>query len=233
MKVKRTVLWIVAGLVLAVTPSFSIAQGSHSQFAIAQPQPAFAPTQAPAIATRVPFANIPAGSAPIVIIQPQVFVPNPVFIPTQNFVPNHTAVVPNQVFAPTSMFPPTSVFAPTQSFIPNQFVLPSSASPSFQMPNQVLLPPTQLLVPGQTVIPMTMPTATPQPAIAPVQTFFGRPSVVPQQRLTAPVRGTSREDVLRQFGQPIVTVGTRTGETLYFSDGTKVTLENGQVTGSK
>ena len=220
MKIKATVLWVAAALVLAAMPALSIAQGAHSQFAVSQPQPA-QQTQAPAIATRVPFANLPAGSSPIAIVQPQVIAPNPVFIPTQSFLPSQTVVVPNQVFAPTS------VFAPTQSMIPDQFVFPGAASPSFQTPAQVLLPPTQLLVPGQTVIP----TTTSQP-VAPTQAYFGLPPA-PQQKLAAPTPGTSRADVLQQFGEPIVTVGTSTNETLYFSDGTKVTLENGQVTGSK
>ena len=45
--------------------------------------------------------------------------------------------------------------------------------------------------------------------------------------------GMSRADVLQKFGQPTVTVATSSSETLYFRDGTSVTLQNGQVIGSK
>src|ERR1043165_2493094 len=100
MTMKTTVLSMAA--VLALIPTFSIAQGVHSQFAVAQPSPSFTPTQGPAIATRIPFANLPAGSSPIAIIQgpviAPVFAPNPVFIPSQSFFTNQTVVVPNQVF---------------------------------------------------------------------------------------------------------------------------------------
>ena len=195
----KTVLWMAA--VLALTPAFSIAQGVHSQFAVGQPSPSFTPTQAPAIATRIPFANLRPGSSPIAIIQAPVIAPvivqNPIFVPSQSFFPNQTVVIPNQVF------------------IPNQVSTP--------IPSQVMLPPTQLLLPGQTVIP----AAASQPVDPPVRAYFGLPT------LPAPADGTSRADVLRQFGQPIVTVATSRGETLYFSDGTRVTLQNGQVTGSK
>jgi hypothetical protein len=228
MKIKTTVLGVAAVLVLAVAPALSIAQGVHSQFAVAQPGPSFTPTQTPAIATRIPFANLPPGSSPIGIVQAPVIAPNPVFIPSQSFFPNQTVVVPNQVFTPNPVFAPTTVFTPAESFIPNQFILSNPASTSFQMPAQVMLPPTQLLLPGQTVIP----TTTPQSVNAPVQAYFGLPSA-PQQNSAGPAAGASRSDVLRQLGEPIVTIATSTGETLYFSDGTRVTLQNGQVTGSK
>jgi len=48
-----------------------------------------------------------------------------------------------------------------------------------------------------------------------------------------PQRGTPRADVIRAFGQPSVTIITSTGETLYFSGGVTVILQNGQVIGSK
>ena len=222
----KTVLWLAT--VLALTPTFSMAQGAHSQFAVAPPGPSVAPTQAPAIAARIPFANLPAGSSPIGIIQAPVIVPNPVFIPSQSFLPNQTVFVPNQVFTPNQVFAPTSVFTPTQPFFPNQPTFSNPASPSLQTPPQVMLPSTQLLVPGQTVIP----TTASQSVTAPVQSFFGFPSA-PQPNSSFPASGTSRADVLRQLGQPIVSIATSMGETLYFSDGTRVTLQNGQVTGSK
>jgi hypothetical protein len=229
MKIKTTVLGVAAVLVLAVTPTFLIAQGVHSQFAIAQPAPPFTPTQAPAIATRIPYRHIPAGSSPIGIIQAPVIVPSPVFNPTPVFSLDPTFGVSNQVFAPNPVFAPTTVFNPAPSFIPNQFVFPNAVSSSLQMQPQVTLPQTQLLLPGQTVVP---PATTTESVTAPVQAYFGVPPAL-QQKLAPPAVGTARADVLQKFGQPIATVTTRTGETLYFSDGTKVILQNGQVTGSK
>jgi hypothetical protein len=225
MKMKATVLYLAVGLVLTLSPMISMAQSS-GQFAVAQPPAPFLPTRAPAIATRVPFAGLPAGSGPIVIAQPPASARNPFFTPGHVFSPTRT-VVPNQFFAPTPVFGPAQqfvpnpVFAPTQAVIPNQFVAPMA--------------PTQLLVPGQTVIPPTtfqtplhMSTAPPA-ATGPA---FVSPSAG-QAQATAPRGGMSRADVLRMFGQPSVTVTTSTSETLYFRDGTTVTLQNGQVTGSK
>src|SRR5712692_4478225 len=128
MKSKTTVLYLAAGLVLALSPMVSMAQNS-GQFAVAQPNPPFSflPTQGPAIATRSPFRNFPAGSSPIVVIQPPVVTQNPFFIPGQIFPPSQT-VITNPVFAPTQFFGPTQVFgtnqvfAPNPVFIPNQFV---------------------------------------------------------------------------------------------------------------
>src|SRR5947209_351343 len=102
MIIKATVVSVAAGLVLALNPMISMAQRS-GQFAIAQPNAQFAPTQAPAIATRAPFANLPAGSSPIVIIQPPVATGNPFFSPGQIFSPNQL-FVPNQIFAPNQVF---------------------------------------------------------------------------------------------------------------------------------
>src|SRR5436853_1290024 len=102
MRVKTTVLYLVAGLVLVLGPMVAMAQSS-GQFAVAQPKPPFAPTQGPAIATRAPFRNLPVGSRPIVVIQPQVVPQNPFFIPGQVFAPSPT-IVTNPVFAPTQVF---------------------------------------------------------------------------------------------------------------------------------
>lgn len=230
---------MVAGSVLAIRPAISMAQTS-GQFAVAQPKAPYLPTQGPAIATRAPFKNLPVGSRPIVIIQPlavrsnsnpftaggQFFSPsqgvvsNPVFDPTLAF-------MPNQVFAPTQVFIPNQVFGSTQAVIPDQFVLP--------MQPQMIMPPTQLLVPGQTVIPDTTSqpvTSAEQSFTGPSQAYFGLPSVV-QRKLPLPAQGTARAELIQKFGNPIMTVGTSSGETLYFKDGTKVTLQNGQVTSSK
>src|SRR6266404_234801 len=102
MKVRTTVLYLAAGLVLVLSPMVTTAQNS-GQFAVAQPKPPFAPTQGPAIATRAPFRGLPAGSRPIVVIQPQVDTQNPFFNPGQIFPPSQT-VVTNPIFAPTQAF---------------------------------------------------------------------------------------------------------------------------------
>jgi hypothetical protein len=221
MKRKTVVLYLAAGLVLTLSPIISMAQSS-GQFAIAQPQAPFLPTRAPAIATRFPFPGLPAGSGPIMIVQPSARERSPFFNPGQVFSPTQTVVPnpfwgPTQVFAPTQAFVPNSVFAPTQAVIPDQFVLPMT--------------PTQLLVPGQTVIPSTTFQTSPTPAVA-AGSIFVSPSVTPIPT-SAPQAGMSRADVLRKFGEPSVTVTTSTSETLYFRDGTTVTLQNGQVSGSK
>ena len=103
---------------------------------------------------------------------------------------------------------------------------PGQVSAINQMPSQVTVP-EHILVPGQTVIasPAAGPIIQPQ-----VQTTFG----LANNQVTHPALGTTRADVIRQFGQPSVTVNTRTGETLYFDGGrTVITLENGQVSGPK
>ena len=238
MKIRTTVVSVmVAGSVLAISPAVSMAQSS-GQFAVAQPKAPYLPTQGPAIATRAPLKNLPAGSRPIVIIQPPAVNSNPFTAGGQFFPPSQTVVSnpvfdpsmafrPNQVFAPTQVFIPNQVFGPTQSVIPDQFVLP--------MQPQMIMPPTQLLVPGQTVIPDTTSqtvTSPEQSFTGPSQAYFGLPSVV-QRKLPLPAQGTARAELIQKFGNPIMTVGTSSGETLYFKDGTKVTLQNGQVTGSK
>jgi len=207
----------------------ALAQRAGFQIGISQPAVALPPVQAPAIATRGTFIGnpLPIEAGPIVIIQNQLFAPNPVFIP-------------NQVLAPTPFFAPTPGFTTNPAFLPNPvfttapgvisgpFVFPGQVSAINQMPSQVTVP-EHILVPGQTVI--ASPTAGPiiQPQ---VQSTFGPP--LSNKQVTHPAPGTTRADVIRQFGQPSVTVTTRTGETLYFDGGrTIITLENGQVSGPK
>jgi hypothetical protein len=217
MKIKTKVIGVVAVFVLAANPMVSMAQRSGFQIGIAQPSVAFAPTQAPAIATRGTFvANplLPPASAPIVIIQNQVVVSNPVFIPNQVFTPNPVFVPGNGILDPNE-FP---VLFQTPTLVTN----PVAAQMSV---------PTHILAPGQTVIP----DPTVQPPFQPMQSHFGPPPSTQrpsQQQLTPPAVGTPRADVLQQLGRPLATVTTRTGETLFF-DGITVTLQNGQVTGTK
>ena len=193
-------------LALTAMPMVSAAQGRHTEFATASSQPQYLPTQAPAIATRAPFAKTAPGSAPIVIIQSQ---------PVGNFL------------LPT----PNPVFIPDRQFLSDPFVLPPAAfSATQQIPPQVM-DPVHILVPGQTTIPAAaVGQVTTPPSATSGQAYFGPPAT---PRPSRPATGTSRNDVLRQFGQPSVTIVTSTGETLYFDGGITVRLENGQVTGSK
>jgi hypothetical protein len=70
------------------------------------------------------------------------------------------------------------------------------------------------------------------PAISPIsipQTISMIPATIP----TIPL-GTSRAQVISQFGPPSVTVITSASETLYFNGGVTVIIQNGQVvTGSR
>jgi len=89
--------------------------------------------------------------------------------------------------------------------------------------------PNQVLVPGQTIVPAQ--PVIPQPVFTPPATFQPGGPAVPPARPTLPVPGTPRSEVLERFGRPLVTVVTSTGETLYFNDGIKVLIQNGQVAG--
>ena len=237
MKITSHLVWTTVIAVIAASQA-APAQHAGFQIGIAQPTVAFPPTPAPAIATRGTFvANpLPIGSGPIVIIQNQVLAPNPVFIRNQVFVPNPGFVsIPG--FAENPVFLPNPVFNPGPTFIPTPFAFPGQVFNSNQIPSQVIVP-DHILVPGQTVV--SGPTVWPvgpvwpvgQSMLPPVQsTAFGPPPV--NQQVVLPIPGTTRAEVLRQLGQPSVTVTTRTGETLFFEGGKTITLENGQVTGAK
>jgi hypothetical protein len=78
-------------------------------------------------------------------------------------------------------------------------------------------------------IPPVLPTA-----VAPLPTtVLPVPATVLPLPSTIPV-GTTRAQVISQFGPPSVSIITSTGETLYFSGGATVVIQNGQVvTGSR
>ena len=234
MKITSRLTCMAVIVVLAASP-MALAQRAGFQIGISQPAVALPPVQAPAIATRGTFIGnpLPIEAGPIVIIQNQLIAPIPVFIPNQ-------VLAPTPFFAPVPFFAPTPGFTANPAFLPNPvfttapgiisgpFVFPGQVSAINQMPSQVTVP-EHILVPGQTVI--ASPTAGPiiQPQ---VQSTFGPP--LANKQVTHPAPGTTRADVIRQFGQPSVTVTTRTGETLYFDGGrTIITLENGQVSGPK
>ena len=242
MKITSRLTCMAVVVVLAASP-MALAQRAGFQIGISQPVVAFPPpVQAPAIATRGTFVGNPLPIAgPIVIIQNQnqLIAPNPVFIPNQvlaatPFFAPAPFLTPTPFFAPTPGFTTNPAFLPTPVFttapgvISGPFGFPGQVSAINQMPSQVTIP-EHILVPGQTVI--ASPTAG--PIIQPQgQSTFG--PLLANKQVTHPAPGTTRADVIRQFGQPSVTVATRTGETLYFDGGrTIITLENGQVSGPK
>ena len=159
-----------------------------------------------------------------------------------------TRVVPGQVVFPPQVVIPGSVVVPGSVVFPGSFGVPGSFGfpGSFAVPGTVFGP-TQVFTPGSVFIerPQSLPTspvqtfssapvqpfvsAPVQPFVsAPVQPFGGSPVVAP----VMPV-GTSRAEVLRTLGQPTVSVFTNTGETLHFSGGATVVIQNGQVAGPK
>ncbi len=205
MRIYRIGFSLFGFLLLTVVPT--MAQGPVSQFAIARHKPPFLPTQAPAIATRVPFPNVAPGSSPIVIIQP----------PPAGVMPVFGTLTP--------------VLLPPQTFIPDQFALPSPGAPNQQIPSQVM-DPVHILTPGQTIIPapVTILPVTTSGIATQGQSYFGP---APLKSDSIPVVGTSREEVLRRFGRPSTTIVTSSGETLCFDSGLTVRLENGKVTGAR
>ena|SRR5438093_9577515 len=142
------------------------------------------------------------------------------FLPTQA---PAVAVRSTFVGTPTLIVPGLPAIAPLQLF------------PSFP----TVIAPNYVLVPGQTILPG--PIVNPSPTVFfPANPFQpGLPFVQPGLPFVQPVRpvpplvGTPRAEVLRQFGQPSVTVITSTGETLFFTGGVTVIIQNGQVAGPR
>ena len=226
MKITPRLICMAVILVISATPLLP-AQHAGFQIGIAQPALAFPPTYPPAIAMRGTFvaSPFPVAAAPIVIIQNQFVTSNPVFIPNQVFTPNPVFVVSPGFTAGNPVFFPSPVFNTAPGFIPNQFFLPGQVFPTTWIPGQVIVP-DHVLVPGQTIIP----GAAGIPVGLPPVSTFGPPV---RDQVTLPIPGTARAEVLRQFGQPTVTITTRTGETLHFYGGVTITLQNGQVTGPR
>jgi hypothetical protein len=60
--------------------------------------------------------------------------------------------------------------------------------------------------------------------------YFGPGAIVQQTpRFVPPAVGTPREEVIRRCGTPVTTMYTQKGETLYFSGGGTVLIQNGKV----
>jgi hypothetical protein len=107
------------------------------------------------------------------------------------------------------------------------------------VPNQMLMPgitlPNNPLQPGVPLAPQVYQRVPQVQVYQPAPQFY---PPVPQQvhprgAQQPPLVGMPRAEVLQRFGQPSVTIITSTGETLYFSGGATVIIQNGQVIGTK
>jgi hypothetical protein len=98
---------------------------------------------------------------------------------------------------------------------------------------QPIFPESNIGLPAVGPIPPVGPIPTIPPTISSIpptiSTIPPTISTFPPTISTAFPVGTSRAHVISQLGSPSVTVITSTGETLYFSGGVTVMLQNGQV----
>src|SRR5262245_19438036 len=144
---------------------------------------------------------------------------------------------------------------------PPQFVFPSPQAPAVAMRGTFAAVPSLALPAPQapiTTVPLvpSFPTViVPHPRLTPVEQIFPgvrapivNPGAVvlvppnprqpglpfrPQAGFVSPLIGTPRAEVLRRLGQPTVTFMSSTGETLYFTGGVTVILQNGLVIGPR
>jgi hypothetical protein len=138
-------------------------------------------------------------------------------------------------------------------FVPVQTIAQTPFIPNFPtmiVPNNTMIVPNQVFIPGQTIYPW--PVVNPAPVGYPYPSPVGYPYPLPagyypptayqpivpfvpvqQVRPGLPVVGTPRADVIRQFGAPSVTIITSAGETMHFSGGVTVIIQNGQVAGPR
>jgi hypothetical protein len=94
-------------------------------------------------------------------------------------------------------------------------------------PGPVILVQPNPIQPGLPFIPQ--PGFLPQPGLVPQPGFVPPAGFVPQTGFAPPFVGMHRADVLHRLGQPTTTIMTSTGETLYFTGGVTVILQNGVV----
>jgi|SRR5262245_1061761 len=193
-------------LLLTVSPAIGLAQRSGFQTGIVQPPPVLPQVQGSALGTRGTFNLVPT------------FVPPPPTVaPVVPLVPNFpTVIVPNQVLLPGQTFLPERRFLPGQAFFPGQPFL----APPVVNPGSSIFFPANPIQPG---LPFVSNTFQPGP--------FG--PFVPGAGPLFPSVGMPRAEVLQLFGPPSVSVITSTGETMFFPGGGTVTIQNGQVAGTK
>ena len=200
----KTYLSIFVVLVLAASPAVGLAQ--HRGVLVGPGHAGFG--HGPAGGRHGQFRGGPPAS------------PIPARIVGVPFVPNF---VPN--------FP--TVIVPSSVLLPGQTVLP--------FPGQVIAPfPAQTSIPAPLITPQGPIVTPPSSIIYPANPIQPNPPFVPSAgsvfQVVTPVFqvvGTPRAEVIREFGQPSVTVITSTNETLYYPGGASVVIRNGEVAGPK
>jgi hypothetical protein len=128
-------------------------------------------------------------------------------------------MIPTIPPAPPAPLVPSLVPVPLVPLIPHVPVAPGGFWPHHRH-----------LIPGPPIIPGVI--VSPSPVVpVPSPGGFGTPFGVGGRRL--PPFGTPRAEVLRLLGSPLVTVFTSAGETLHFTGGVTVIIQNGQVVGPR
>ena len=121
---------------------------------------------------------------------------------------------------------------PAVIVVPAQGIAQVPLVPNFP----TVIVPNQVLVPGQTFFPGMInptPVVVSPNVVQPGFPFVPSVSVVQPVQPLYPLLGMPRADVLRHYGQPSVTVVTSSGETLYFTGGVTVIIQNGLVVGPR
>ena len=203
MKSKRTAVVLLAvAAAVALTAISAPAQRGGFQVAIAPPSQPLPVMNRPVV---VPgFTAAPVAPFTVAPVQPFIMVPGA--RPMETF----RAVAPAPIFYPPVQ---TQFFTSHQRFHQNvyQNVYPNPYVYQNVYPNTVY---------PNAVYPSTVVVTVPPPV---PQITFGPPVSTPFPA------GTPRSQVVAQLGTPSVTIITSTGETLYFTGGVTVIIQNGQV----
>jgi hypothetical protein len=218
MKVRKPCAALLAGLVLVLAATPSMAQHAGFRIGIAPivgPPGAFSGFGQPMVG--------PFGIAPVAVFPQSTFgfppTQAPVVVTRGGFVPGSPFVT--QPFGGFLIQTP-SVFVPGQTFATNPFIVTGQVFPNpfagvgQVVPNPFIVP-GQVFAPGQVVLPGSVFTQAP------------RTHLTPANSIPIPGVGTPRAQVLTQLGQPTVSIITSTGETLFFNGGITVFIQNGQV----
>jgi hypothetical protein len=206
MKTSQFLLVVVIVLAVSVAPLHAQRQGSRTSGFQQVVPPGATPVQPFTQSPVQPFMQSPVqpfGVAPAAI-------PAPSAAPKSNFFLNpHRFGGRNDI---TVIAPGGTVILPSNGLIaPGAGFVPGFAAPAF--------------VPGFNsggVIVQTGPS--------PVERGVTHERTAPAH---LPPAGTTREQVIQQFGNPAASVITRDGETLVFNGGLTIFLQNGQVAGAK
>jgi hypothetical protein len=87
--------------------------------------------------------------------------------------------------------------------------------------------------PSTIYVPVPVPAVNPAPVEEPI--YYPEPNIIitppePERILQPPALGTTRADVIARYGQPWGSIWARGKETLYFTGGLTLVLEDGKVT---